>query len=871
MAKIWAQANLFTGVGIATMCLAPRASARTSRPPEIVVRVNRPGAKIDPHMWGAFAEEITHGIDGGFYAEMVRNRNFADSIVPPGVIIRGNHMITPTGFRRGFPYAHDALPGWHVVKSPGSHATIILTRRSPMNAQQSASMALEIEKITPGGGWAGAVNGGYWGMNVRAGARYKLTVYARAQRRFTGRLRVQLRSKRAAGLGRALAGAVIGPLTNKWKAFHAVLPAHGSDPHAVLAILTRRAGTIQFGYVSLFPVKTWRNQPNGLRPALAGALAAMKPGFMRFPGGTFIEGIDMADAYNWEKTIGPNSMRPGRWDIWGYRSDDGMGMYEWLRFSQEMHAAPMLSVNAGLSMQEDQWHKSGHSRAARQSAYAPRGPALNHWVQIALAAIQYANGPATSKWGRLRAAAGHPGSFHLRYVEIGNEDGGATYNRHYAVFYHAIHRRYPHIRLIATAPVTSAPMPILDEHFYHGPAWFYQNFHHYDHYKRSGPKIFVGEYQASNGVGHGDLQGALSEAAFMCGMERNADVVRLASFGSLAANANAGWGDTMFYFGSKRVCKIPSYYVQKMFGTNRGNVVLPAHVLRNPQLRPALSRGGIALGGFKTQAQYRNIIVTSASGRVLYRSHFRDGLGGWRRVQGRWLARRGALQQTPNQRHANGHSLIVLRRRGWTNYTLRLQARKIAGGDGLVVRCRAANRRNWIQWTIGGWHNTQQALLARSAGARFNLQPNAAYHVKIGVWYRIKMIVTGRNVRCYLNDKLLDSARLPPTHQALYVSAVRQDAPAGQAATRRSRTVILKVVNSSQRPMRASLRLLGARGIEDAARALILTARHFSATNTLAHPHRVIMRNRPTELHGQRSVVIFPARSFTVLRINAGP
>ncbi len=833
---------------------AARPGAASAAPPEIVVRVHAAGKPISPHMYGIFYEEINHAGDGGLYAQLVRNPNFADALAPGGMTLQNGKAVGPNGYSINFNTTNK-LPGWRLLAGHGARATVKLARRHPMNRHQSTSLRLRI--AAPGSRGAGVANVGYWGMNIQRGAKYNLMVYARAAAGHFSHLRVLLK---APG-GRVLARSALGPLTSRWKKFTCTLTGSAANKHGRLALLAHHAGTIDLGFVSLFPADTWKHEKNGLRPDIAQKLAALTPGFVRFPGGSYIEGVTMQDAYDWQKTVGAIADRPGHWDLWGYRTTDGLGLLEFLRMCQDLHAAPLMAINAGVSNQEDEWRHSGRTPADRGSAYAPRGRQLNHWVHIALHAIAFANAPANTRWGRMRAKDGHPAPFHLHYIEVGNEDGGNMYNRHYAVLYRDIKARYPHMKLIATTPVPGQPMDIVDDHFYNSPQWFFDNYHHYDHVTRNGPKIFVGEYACTQGVGQGDLEGALSEAAFMCGLERNCDLVRMASYAPLFVNIHdRTWPVDLIGFNSSSSFGYPSYYTQKLFANNRGDIELPVHILHNARANNAIARrGGIGLSTWNTQDEFRRIVVTAPSGKVLYRSHFRRGMGAWKALHGHWKVRHGVLEQT-----AGGEEKpIILPHQHWTNYTLFLQAKKISGAEGFLVEFRLTSANNWVRWDVGGWNNTAHALQTDVNGDQINhitpLTPEKP--IAVGRWYNIRIVVHNRRVHCYLNGRLLDQTTLPAGSRSLFACASR-DAVSGD--------LIVKVVNRANHAVKTQLVLQGAPHVNPEGRAIVLANRNANATNSIAHPTRVVPKRHALTGLSQRSPITFAANSLTVLRIKTG-
>jgi len=425
----------------------------------------------------------------------------------------------------------------------------------PLNANNPNSLRLDVQAV---GERAGVSNEGFNGINVRKGEKYLLSMAARANEGFAGTIDVSLEDAD----GKQLATTRFDGIGLDWKKLDAVLTSTESTPQARLVITTTAPGTIWLDMVSLFPAKTWKGRANGLRPDLAEMLVAMKPAFVRFPGGCFVEGDKLANATRWKQTIGDLSERPGHWNLWKYRSTDGLGYHEYLLLCEDLGAEPLFVINCGMAHEDN----------------VPMDK-LGPWIQDSLDAIEYANGPVDSKWGALRAKNGHPAPFNLKYLEIGNENYGPLYQERYRAFYDAIKAKWPDIHLVADEPTKERPTEITDDHYYNSPDFFIHNAGKYDSYDRKGPKIYVGEYAVTKECGQGNLQAAVAEAAFMTGLERNSDHVVMSSYAPLFVNVGwRVWNPNAIVFDNHRAYGTPSYYVQKMFAENRGDVLLPIDI-----------------------------------------------------------------------------------------------------------------------------------------------------------------------------------------------------------------------------------------------------------------------------------------------------
>lgn len=516
--------------------------------------------KVSPELYGIFYEEINHAGEGGLYAEMVQNRDFEANQIPVETWWAGNLLQTPKGWRERKWFANE-LHGWSLIAEGGAKGSIRQESVQPMSEQNPHSMRLLAVKT---GKRFGVTNYGFWGMNFQAGHTYDLVFHARTEGEGEHDLTVSLEST----VGHEkYATKMIKRVGGPWKKYKCTLTVTGSDPRGRLAIVTDRPGSIWFDFVSLFPRKTFKNRKNGMRPDVAKALADLEPGFLRFPGGCVVEGLTLSNRIQWKNSIGPVDRRLGTVSVWAYYNTNGIGFHEYLQLAEDLGAEAIYVINAGLSCQG-------------RCPEVCKPEELDGYVQETLDALEYAMGPADSTWGSLRAANGRPEPFTIKYVEIGNENGGDDYSRHYKVFYQAIKASYPDIITIAdNRNMGDATVEMIDDHYYSNPDFFFENEGRYDSADRKGSAIYVGEYACNSGVGHGNLLGALSEAAFMIGMERNSDIVKLCSYAPLFFNVNdISWPVNLIGFDSSRVVGRSSYHVQRLFGQHRPDEVLPTTV-----------------------------------------------------------------------------------------------------------------------------------------------------------------------------------------------------------------------------------------------------------------------------------------------------
>ena len=775
-------------------------------PASITVDAANPGHAVAPTLWGIFFEDINLSADGGLYAELLRNRSFEDS---------------------------DKPEQWTLVTRAGAEGTIAVTDEKPMAADPQRSLnrrslRLDVTKASDGGA-VGVANGGYWGVPVKQGEEYQLTLSAR-----TASPKADLAVALESADGKSYASAKVTGLKAEWGTFKATLKPNATDTNARLVVTASRPGTIWLDMVSLFPEKTWKGRANGLRPDLAEMLAGLKPAFVRFPGGCWVEGDTMKESYRWKQTIGPLHERRTQWNIWGYWATHGLGYHEYLQLCEDLESEPLFCINVGMSHKEN----------------VPMDK-MQEYVQDALDALEYANGPATSRWGALRAKAGHPKPFGLKYLEIGNENGGPAYKERWALFHKAIKDKYPQVQLIANhwgGGYPAEPRPdIVDEHYYSTPEFFMREADKYDSYDRNGPKVFVGEYAVTQNTGKGSLRGAIGEAAFMTGLERNSDVVVMASYAPLFVHVNhRRWNPDLINFDNTRAYGLPSYYVQQLFAQNAGSVVLPA-VVEAETSGGTMPAGAIGVGTWLTQAEFKDIKVVK-DGQTLCQSDFTQGTEGWKFVGGGdWKVVDGALRQ-----NAGGENIrAVFGDPKWKDYTLSLKARKLGGNEGFLILfgVQDPNAKSW--WNLGGWGNQRHGLEIGGG-----ITGEAPGRIETGRWYDVRVELAGGLVKCYLDGKLIHDVA-PPRIQSLFASATRDDA---------TKEIIVKVVNSAPEPLDATIEVKGAPQAREA-KAVVLASGDAMDENSLDEPEKVSPKPVAVQVQAGRIRHSFPGNSFTVIRI----
>jgi len=556
-------------VGCAAFC-ATLVQAAPPVPSTLTVQAGTHAKAISPDLFGIFFEDINYAADGGLYGELIQNRSFEyDATEQP---------------------TWNALSCWQLVKRGGGDGGWKVENAAPIHVNNPHYITLGIKK--PGSG-VGVSNSGYDGIPVKAGEPYDVSFFARQlymraawgpDNSPDGRpmpVTVRLEAKD----GTVLAEAPVKVDGRDWKMITATLTPSHDDDAATFVLLATAEGGIALDEISLFPRHTFHDRPNGLRADLAQTIAEIHPKFMRFPGGCLAHGDGINNLYRWKDTIGPVEQRKQQKNIWGYHQSVGLGYFEYFQFCEDIGAKPLPVLSAGVSCQNSN-SSPGMGQECMPLADLPG------YIQDLLDLIEYANGPATSKWGSIRAAAGHPQPFHLEYLGIGNEDKITPgFEERFTKIYRAVHAAHPEIKVVGTAGpspegedfdkgwkvANRLQVQVIDEHYYESPEWFLSHFNRYDHYDRSLSKVYVGEYAASEKDRRNTLRTALAEAAYMTQLERNGDVVQMASYAPmLSFIRHSQWHPDMIYFDGTHIDRSINYYVQQLFASNAGETYFPS-------------------------------------------------------------------------------------------------------------------------------------------------------------------------------------------------------------------------------------------------------------------------------------------------------
>jgi alpha-L-arabinofuranosidase len=778
----------------------------------LTVEANKLGPIVSPSLYGIFFEEINLAGDGGLYGELIRNRSFEESTMP----------------------IH-----WKLVQEGVAEGQMSIDSIYVMSEKNTHYLKLKVLQALEG--YVGIANEGYWGIPVKKGAEYDLSLCALTPDGINRSLVAVLEAPDE----RVVAKVIIDTLRSDWKQFKVTMVGLDDCPNARLVIRASEPGVILFDVVSLFPKKTFKARQNGLRQDLAKMLDDLSPSFVRFPGGCWVEGDNLGLSYRWKQTIGDVADRRYQYNIWQYWSTNGLGFHEYLQLCADLGAEPLFVINVGMS----------------HHGVVPMAD-MKEWVQDALDAIEYANGPADSRWGSKRAKNGHPAPFNLKYMEIGNENGGPDYAERYALFHDAIKAKYPELHLITNVwdgYPKNRSVEFIDEHYYSSPEFFINNADRYDTYDRSGPKIYVGEYAVTQRCGKGNLLAALGEAAFMTGMERNADIVRLSSYAPLFANVNyKKWNPDLINFDASTSYGTPSYYVQKMFSGNRGDIILQSTLQIHeppPEVLP-IRKGMIGLGTWNTQAEFKDLEVTK-NGKRVYASDFSQGAKEWKPIAGTWSIAGEALQQS-----AAGTKLRAFAGDSrWADYTYTLKARKLSGAEGFLILFSVKDNDNYTWWNIGGWGNTQHAIESTEDGGKALVGKAVPGSVETGRWYDIKIELDAQRIRCYLDCKLI--------HDVVYDRTLLRSLHAVAGRDTATGEIVLKVVNVSKCVFDTQVDIRGAKPLDGKASATFLTSTDPKDENSIEMPRKVFPRSLQLQMVGNANSFhyTFPAYSLTVLRL----
>ncbi|WP_285025441.1 alpha-L-arabinofuranosidase C-terminal domain-containing protein [Plantibacter sp. ME-Dv--P-122b] len=754
------------------------------------IMVNRNEATpISPELWGVFFEDINHAADGGLYAELVQNRSFA--------------------------YSEADSPGWHALTAWRTEGDVRRCSDEPLSPNAPVFLRMGEHGVA-----ARACNEGFDGIVVRRGQTYRCSMFVRAE----GSTRVDV----VLAAGGVAVSAVI-PVTGSrtWARVEAVLQATVDAADGTLTVATDGDSLVDIDLVSLFPEHVFAGDDNGLRQDLAQAVAALRPRFMRFPGGCVAHGLGLDNMYRWPETVGPVQDRRHDANLWGYHQSRGLGYYEMFRFCAQIGASPLPVVAAGVCCQN-----------------TIGGPVplpdteMDAYIQEVLDLVEFANSTTDTRWGAVRASLGHPAPFGLRFLGVGNEDQiDEVFRDRFARLLRALRERHPEIQVVGTAgPAPHGPdfeagwalareleVPVVDEHSYKSPRWFFQNVHRYDDYDRTGPRVYLGEY----GSWGNTMLNALSEAAYMTGLERNGDVVALASYAPLLAKVDhTQWVPDLIYFDGERVYETLNYHVQGMFSRTAGDRALHLEIADAPSWFRAAggaTRFAVSAKGFEVRCSditvqdrpLPDVTLGSDSGRFDLTTDL------------------GSLDVE-----------LAL--------TLHVEAGDAERGSFAVHVGDLDGGEHW-EWNFGTWLNRTMTLHTTTDGFRDEASPGVPFRLEVGREYRLRLGVggDGRVFSVFVDGVLLHRHVDEDAPEHRFVASCVTDSRTGRTA--------LRIVNATDEE--TPVELVDAEG-----RPLVVLAAETLACAPADGVPFASAPTRPTGLCVQGGVRV-PPWSLTVLQL----
>ncbi len=831
----------------------------------INIDVREEKAPVPAGLYGIFLEEISHAFDGGIYAELIQNRSFEEGVLPPGMKLvekeDGSLKMELESLPAGVPKEKWDMPwpwrmncgwdpkreliGWSLENRKGAISDMKTTAANPMNEASSRSLELRISQDDK----VRLINSGYWGINLEPETDYDLVFYLRAGT-FQGTVAASLESRS----GKVFAQHDFGTVKpgNRWKKYTATLTSSGSDPKGRFVLTFTGTGTIQVDWVSLFP-PTYKGKPNGLRIDLATYLEELKPDFVRYPGGCYVQGLSWESAPDWRKMVCDPVDRPGMWGYWKYRSTDGFGYHEFLEFCEDVGADAMYVSFCGMTVHpENNWPLDE----------------IKPVIQRTLDAIEYAIGPEDSKWGKVRAEMGHPEPFPLKYVEIGNEHPPAVYGDYYVLFREAIKEKYPDMTVIMSMYWSGLNRPaieragdenidIVDEHAYRNAYWIRTNFDYFDKYERMPWKVYVGEYASHSQ--NGDWKAAMGDSVYLMMMERNGDMVTMASYAPLFCNVNEkSWGVNLIEFDSSRSFAHASYYVQKTFNENRPdvNLEMTAEAYPRPDPDEALLAGRFGLGAWRTSTEFKELRMYDEEGHLIYSDDFKD-MSGWETPGvGTWTVENGVLKQTDTNK---GPAKLLLKTPLLKTGKVTLKARRVAGDEGFLMLFNAEDYNRFLFCNYGASGNEFTAIQSRGEpeGCSFKTGQTTRGSIEDNRWYDIALVVKNNQAEIFLDGRKVSDASVE--NMPWFFSAAGYDDD--------TESVIVKATNYYSQPVEALISLNGAAEVSKTGRHIVLSSDHPLDQNTLENPRKIVPREKPLLNCAKDFTVLLEPFSVNLLRI----
>lgn len=853
---------------------------------------------ISDMLYGIFIEDINFAADGGLYAEMVQNRSFEFTELAAN---NQKHAWTDIGDVSAQVTVGDAAGG--------------------LNSNNTNYMVLKNSSGSP----AGVANKGFLdGMAIEEGAGYDFSVYAKGLDGYSGKLHVRLL------VGNEVAAEEeIASVSASWQKYELELTSTMTAANNVYLSVTIDDGSAAIDMVSLFPKDTYKGREDGLRKDLAEKLEALEPSFLRFPGGCVIEGYTLDDAYDWKDSIGVDKdgkpllfngtygdvaarkMGQNIWTNINTTSDPypsfmtyGLGFYEYFLLAEDIGAVGVPVVNCGMACM---------ARGGNQVSVS--SGEMQKYIQDALDLVEFCRGGADTTWGAVRIAMGHEEPFELRYVGIGNEQWGDDFFAHYEAFVDAFAKAkeenpalYGDVELMFSAGVDDGDSGhamyiaaykeaeewleehqdktladfagAIDHHYYNSPDWFLEHADYYDekYYSRDtehfadslyggGIPVFVGEYAGQSNT----WRAALGEAAYMTGLERNSDIVRMAAYAPLFGNLMAThWSPDLIWFDNHQSTCSVNYYVQKIFAGNVGTKLLGSALSGSEEQEAVELKGKVGVGTWNTSAVFDNAkIVNNDTGEVLGEDDFSNTLIGldWETVSdGYWTIEDGVLKQnsttTDTGRYGNTGSAVYYGDNTWSNYTFTVEATKTGGEEGFLIPFAVVNTDNNYFWNLGGWGNTSSSLQKVSSGTKSDKLggTDKPVYIETGKTYQLKIVVNGDNIKCYVDDELYIDYVVQPTAKSDVYQVVSTDDTGD---------VIVKLVNVSGTRQTIAVDLQNAGNVETEAVRHLAAGTRLTDDNILGQKEAVTMESDTVSGLSSQFNYTLPEYSVTVLRLKA--
>lgn len=792
---------------------------------DVVVKIDtsQPVVTMSDKLMGVFFEDINYAADGGLYAELVQNRSF--EYFP----VEGYTNLQP-------------LDAWELVQEDGAKASMKIQSKEPLNANNTKYLKLLVTKD----GKAGIKNLGFDGIAVKEGEMYKFSVYLRRDGNFNIPVEVYLKNQ----ANETIASGKIEASSNNWEKYAFDMKVDKTCGQASLYLTTSGTGSIYFDMVSLFPENTFKKRENGMRADLAQALVDLNPQFLRFPGGCISHGRGLDNAYRWKHTVGDIAERKPNWNLWGYHQTYGLGFFEYFQLAEDLEAIPLPVVPVGISCQ------------FRHREVCELGD-MQMWIDDAIDLVEFANGDVTTEWGKVRAEMGHPEPFNMEYICLGNEeDNIPEFRERFLMITDSLRKYCPEIKIIGTSGVDDSGwhystlwefskehhLDAVDEHYYNDPNWFLYNVERYDSYDRSGPKVFIGEWASRNDMHYN----AIVEAAYMTGIEKNADIIEFACYAPLFSNVkHQQWHPDLIRFNNTDVVKTASYYVQQMYGVNNGDEYIPSAISYSDDFSmPSHDYSGkMGVGAWNTQVKYDDVKIES-NGKVVFEQTFAADASEWEVLSGDFSVEEGSYVQTSAAEPAVSIFTVPVE---LSEYTLTLKAMKTGGVEGFLIPFSYKDNGTYYWFNIAGWANSQHAIEQVYKGGK-SVMMTTRGSIENNRWYNIKIEVDKSAARCYIDDELVFEIPGPPA-----------PVTASFVENKESNDLILKLVNSGADAITTSIDLSGIKVEKEA--GLTLMTGDPDTRNSIEEPELIKPEESKIQVSNTFNCTL-PAYSVQVIRMH---